>query len=125
MQQSTADLALKLEQQLLEKYGPLLGGPSLYRVLGFKSAAALRQAVQRDQIRLQLFAITNRRGKFALTLHVAQWLAECCQSDAPAVADRSQRAATSAVETIETSNTSRHSSGTPAGVVSSTAIGCR
>ena len=125
MQQSTADLALKLEQQLLEKYGPLLGGPSLYRVLGFKSAAALRQAVQRDQIRLQLFAIANRRGKFALTLHVAQWLAECCQSDEPPVLDRQSRAATSAVNGVETSNTSRCSSGAPAAVAFSATIGCR
>lgn len=125
MQQSTADLALKLEQQLLEKYGPLLGGPSLYRVLGFKSAAALRQAVQRDQIGLQLFAITNRRGKFALTLHVAQWLAECCQSDAPQVSGRPLRTAASATDGVEISKTSRRSSAPPAGVASGAATACR
>lgn len=80
MHESTADLADKLEQRLFEKHGPLLGGTALYVVLGFKSAAAMRQAMQRDQIGVQLFAIPNRRGKFALTLHVAQWLAECAMA---------------------------------------------
>ena len=80
MQETTADLASKLEQQLFEKHGPLLGGSALHVVLGFKSAAALRQATLRDQIGVKLFSITNRRGKFALTLHVARWLAECAMS---------------------------------------------
>ena len=77
MQESTADLATRLERQLFEKHGPLLGGSALHVVLGFKSAGALRQATLRDQIGVKLFSIANRRGKFALTLHVAQWLAEC------------------------------------------------
>lgn len=103
MQESTADLASRLEQQLFEKHGPLLGGTALHEVLGFKSAAALRQAALRDQIGVKLFGIANRRGKFALTLHVARWLAECAMSsdpDAsasgtdPAAGNRSRRAET-------------------------------
>ncbi len=72
-----ATLANEMQQQLLAQYGPLLGGSALHQALGFSSAAAMRQAAIRNQVGVRLFSITNRRGKFALTRDVAQWLATC------------------------------------------------
>lgn len=70
-------LANEMQRQLLERYGPLLSGAALHQALGFPSAAAMRQAAIRNQVGVRLFSIPNRRGKFALTRDVAQWLANC------------------------------------------------
>lgn len=68
----TAQLVADMERQ----YGPLLGGTALYRALGLPSAAAFRQAVSREALPVQVFAIPHRRGRFALTREVALWLAQ-------------------------------------------------
>lgn len=70
-QESERQLLLDLEAQ----HGPLLSGPPLYRALGLPSAAAFRQAASRGQLPVPIFAIPNRRGRFALTRDVAAWLA--------------------------------------------------
>lgn len=70
------DLAQQLETELFEKYGPILTGHDLIKCLGYSSLAALRQAVSRDKAPVPIFSIEERRGKFALTKDVAQWLAE-------------------------------------------------
>jgi len=77
MAKSELALANEMQQQLTARYGPLLGGSALHRALGFSSAAAMRQAAIRNQVGVRLFNITNRRGKFAWTKDVAQWLATC------------------------------------------------
>jgi len=87
MGKSDATLANEMQRQLLAQYGPLLGGSALHKALGFANAAAMRQAAIRNQVGVRLFSITNRRGKFALTRDVAQWLANCAMeapADAPA-----------------------------------------
>lgn len=66
-----------LAKEMLAQYGPLLGGAALHQALGFTCAAAMRQAVIRNQVGVRLFNIANRRGKFALTRDVAEWLASC------------------------------------------------
>ena len=86
MSKTDATLASKMRQELLAQYGPLLGGSALHQALGFSSAASMRQAALRDQVGVRLFSITNRRGKFALTIDVAQWLADCAQGAANAIA---------------------------------------
>jgi hypothetical protein len=58
----------------LSKYGPLIGGTDLVRVLGFPNAAAFREAVRKGRIDLHLFTIMGRRGKFALTQDVLNWV---------------------------------------------------
>ena len=68
---STSQLVADMERQ----YGPLLGGTALYRALGLPSAAAFRQAASREALPVQVFSIPHRRGRFALTREVAQWLA--------------------------------------------------
>jgi hypothetical protein len=73
--------AESLTQELLRMHGPLIAGPALWVALGFKSAAAFRQAKLRNHIEVKLFRIKNRRGHFALTTEIAAWLTKL-QSDA-------------------------------------------
>jgi hypothetical protein len=68
-------LAAQLEADLLARHGPMVGGTELHRALGYPSATAFRTALNRDQVPIQVFNIEYRRGKFALTKHVAAWLA--------------------------------------------------
>jgi len=71
-----ADLKAQLRESLLRLHGPLLGGAPLVAALGHRSAASLRQARRRGQVAVPLFTVQNRRGWFALTQDVADWLAE-------------------------------------------------
>lgn len=65
----------ELRESLLRLHGPLLGGEPLASALGHRSAASLRQARRRGQVGVPLFTVPNRRGWFALTLDIADWLA--------------------------------------------------
>ena len=60
---------------MLRLHGHLLGGETLAAALGHKNAASFRQARRRGQVAIPLFTVPNRRGWFALTLDVADWLA--------------------------------------------------
>lgn len=71
-----ADLRTQLRESLLRLHGPLLGGAPLVAALGHRSTASLRQARRRGQVAVPLFVVPNRRGWFALTQDVADWLAE-------------------------------------------------
>jgi len=68
-------LAQKLEEDLLNLYGPMVYGKALYKSLGYGSGDAFRQAVSRKIVPVPVFPIKGRRGKFALTKEVAHWLA--------------------------------------------------
>lgn len=67
--------AENLRQDLYGRYGPLVGGQDLAKLLGFQTAAALRQAEIRVTLPIAVFSIENRRGRFAFTEDVANWLA--------------------------------------------------
>jgi len=60
---------------LLAQYGPLISGRDLVRCLGYKSAAAFRQALKRGSLPVPVFELPNRKGKFALTSEVVRWFA--------------------------------------------------
>lgn len=68
-------LQQELRETLLRMHGPLLGGKALVAALGHKNPASLRQARRRGQVAITLFTVPNRRGWFALTQEVADWLA--------------------------------------------------
>ncbi len=68
---------INLEQQILEKYGWLVSGPDLYGLLGYKTKVAFNQAYRRGTINVPVFDIANRRGKFALTKDIAEWMTDC------------------------------------------------
>ncbi|MRV70691.1 hypothetical protein GJ700_03035 [Duganella sp. FT92W] len=67
--------ATQLEQDLLQLHGPMMTGDCLRKALGYPSSAAFRQAIVRNTIPVPIFNIEKRRGKFALTKEVAQWVA--------------------------------------------------
>lgn len=69
------NLAEALERDLLEKHGPLLANDALRIALGYQSMDAFRQALVRKTVPVPVFALENRRGKFALVKDVANWLA--------------------------------------------------
>jgi len=68
-------LALILERDLLNRYGPLIGNEDLWMALGYPSSEAFRQGVSKKLIPIPIFEIENRRGKFALVKDLATWLA--------------------------------------------------
>jgi hypothetical protein len=73
---SLADRQNQLRDSLLRVHGPLLTGRILASALGHRSPASLRQARHRGQVDIELFTLPNRRGFFAWTLEVADWLAK-------------------------------------------------
>ena len=62
-----------LENELLEKYGNVVGNSDLMHLLGFKSYSSFNRAVRMKFLEIDIFEIENRRGKFALTKDVAKW----------------------------------------------------
>jgi len=69
-----SDSPNNLTDQLLGRYGPTLGGRDLYAALGFKTYAAFHRSKQRGELGANVFTLPGRRGWFALTVNVAEWL---------------------------------------------------
>lgn len=65
----------ELRDSLTKLYGPLLPSRELWKIFGYASPAAYRQARARKSLPVGEFEIEGRRGYFALTYDVAQWLA--------------------------------------------------
>jgi hypothetical protein len=68
-------LANKLEQELMDRYGLMVGGQDLRIVLGYNTASAFNLAFKLGDISLPIFNIEKRRGKFALSTDIAHWIA--------------------------------------------------
>ncbi|WP_423016383.1 hypothetical protein [Undibacterium sp. Di27W] len=66
---------------LLTQSGPLTGGKDLVKALGYRSAAAFRQAIQRGTLPIHVFEIPGRRGRFALTSDIMNWLSDIKKHD--------------------------------------------
>ena len=62
------------KEHLINKYGPLLGGDELARVLGYKTKSAFYRSIRTKTLGIAVFNIAGRKGKFALTENVANWL---------------------------------------------------
>lgn len=65
-----------LEKDLTEKYGGVVGNVDLRHLLGYKSYSTFNRAVRMGLVEVKVFEIKNRRGKFALTTDIANWLYE-------------------------------------------------
>ena len=72
---NTDSEAAWVERQV-QRYGPLVGGPVLRGLLGFRTAAAFQKARQSGEIGAKVFPISGRQGMFALTEDVCQWVLE-------------------------------------------------
>ena len=64
----------QLYEDMVSRHGPLLTGQVLFQCLGFRNAAAFRQARHRGHINVPVFSLPNRKGTFAYTRCVAAWL---------------------------------------------------
>jgi hypothetical protein len=73
---NSEQLTQELQEVLTRLYGPLLASRDLWKLLGYASPAAYRQARIRQKIPVTEFEIEGRRGRFALAKDVARWLAE-------------------------------------------------
>lgn len=72
----TEPLAQEIREDLNRLYGPLLASRDLWKVLGYASPGAFRQARLRKRVPVTEFEIEGRSGHFALAIDVARWLAE-------------------------------------------------
>lgn len=64
------DLIIKME----ERYGPIISGKHLYAALGFKTYAAFYRSLQLDELGVKVFRLAGRKGWFAKTIDVANWI---------------------------------------------------
>lgn len=64
----------KLAEQLQAKHGPLMSGSDLWRTLGYSNSEAFRKAKAQGRLEVDVFSLPNRRGTFAFTRHVADWI---------------------------------------------------
>jgi hypothetical protein len=64
----------ELRETLRRQHGPMMSGIELAKALGFSSATALRRAALTDSIGVRTFQIPGRRGRFALTDDVVDWI---------------------------------------------------
>lgn len=65
---------INLQQELSERYGPIIGGKELRKSLGFNTYAMFRLAKEEGSIEIPIFKIPGRRDWYALTSDVAGWL---------------------------------------------------
>lgn len=71
------DTKLQIINDLKERHGELIGGKLLSKVLGFSSLDAMKRAIERGTLNIPTFFVEGRKGRFALTTDIADWLSEC------------------------------------------------
>jgi hypothetical protein len=74
MSEPEVGIEVLFARELMRAYGPLMSGEDLRRALGYPSKGAYNQAIARGLLPVPVFGIERRRGKFALTQDVANWL---------------------------------------------------
>ncbi|KZN60873.1 hypothetical protein [Pseudoalteromonas luteoviolacea] len=62
------------EKILVAKYGVLIPLSEVWRVLGYPSHNAYRKAIQKKELPIPVFQIDNRKGRFAFSIDVANWM---------------------------------------------------
>lgn len=65
---------------------PLMGGRELYRALGFRTPAAFFAAERDQRLPVKVFKLPGRRGRFAFTVDVQQWIASLPSPGSPSAA---------------------------------------
>jgi len=63
-----------LVSDLLERYGELMSGRPLRLALGFRSDRSFLRAALSGQLPVSTFRLPNRRGRYARTRDVSEWL---------------------------------------------------
>lgn len=70
---ATLDNTIRL---LENRYGLVVAGRDLVRLLGYRTPVAFRQAAHRKTLGVDTFFIKGRRGRCARTSDVARWFFE-------------------------------------------------
>lgn len=68
-------LAKSLATEMTREFGPMLSGERLSQALGYPSMGAFRQALLRGRVPVPVFSLPGRRGKYALVVDIAAWIA--------------------------------------------------
>ncbi|HZR02488.1 MAG TPA: hypothetical protein VFA81_04860 [Burkholderiales bacterium] len=63
-----------IQDDLLARHGELMTGEPLRRALGFASERSFLRAAKGKNLPVRVFELAGRRGRFARTRDVAQWL---------------------------------------------------
>jgi len=63
-------------QALQDRFGLIVAGRDLARLLGYRTSAAFRQAAHRKSLGVRTFFIRGRRGRCARTSDIARWAFE-------------------------------------------------
>lgn len=66
-----------LLNELIEKHGEIVNLDSLSKIIGYKTVAAVKYAIKKEQLSINTFYIKGRKGRYAMTRDVASWLIEC------------------------------------------------
>lgn len=67
---------LSLFDTLVARYGYLIGGDDLRRLLAYPSADSFKKACERNTVPIKTFHVKGRRSRFATTASVSDWLLE-------------------------------------------------
>ena len=71
-----------IAQKLIENHGPIICGATLSKVMGFPTTKAFNQSRRRGSLGIKTFRIEGRRGVFALTSDLAQWIEQLATQSA-------------------------------------------
>ena len=74
MNSAVADQEDKILDRLLAAHGELMGGMDLAKCLGYRTARAFQHAATSALLPVKVFTVHGRRGRFARTQDVAEWL---------------------------------------------------
>lgn len=69
----TTDL-IAFREELVRALGPMLGGAKLAAALGYRTADAFGKAARGNRLPIPTFEIEGRRGRYAMTTDLANWL---------------------------------------------------
>lgn len=61
-------------RELEQKYGPMVSGQAMWRLLGYRTGVDFRQAAMRGVLPVQVFTNPEHKGEFAWIRDVAAWL---------------------------------------------------
>ena len=75
--------ALRWRETQLERLGPLVGGSQLITMLGYRTPDAFEKARTKNLVGVRVFRLENRRGWYALTTEVCEWLLRARASAPP------------------------------------------
>lgn len=78
---SNSDNCREMKDALLKQYGPLISGLDLRSILGYKAASTFNRAKRLNLVGVHIFKLPNRRGSFALTKDVVDWLNNVSQTE--------------------------------------------